>query len=245
MDILNKLSANIGVIDNIPFEVIAKFMSGIGFHNLEVCYDRILDFCNDGNSIETARHILEDYNIHPVSLYSMNEKFYSFRSESCFIFENMKILCDMAVLLNVECICIKFIANENRSLSIENFYRLCEIADKFRIKVAVECTDLNDLSNIWDVVKNANCYNGGLLLNMGGFSLGRSNPIEVKCILKSKVFITRVGGALETKLNNIEGKSKFINSDGCCDINGLNFEPLREAANIIHNGYTSISIVLK
>ena len=95
----------------------------------------------------------------------------------------------------------------------KDFRDLCRLADDFGVRVMLEFVgwskQFHNLKPTWEVVSEANCHNGGMLIDTFHFVKAGSTIEDLKQVSMEKVFLVHIGDTKSLPLGNMEQARKF------------------------------------
>lgn len=116
--------------------------------------------------------------------------------------ESVRGYFEKAVAIGCDCVvCPTFADDRNLERDTRNFIELCQEGGKYGVRIALEFLPwggINDIRTAWQVVRDANCINGGLLVDSFHFFKGGSKIQDLREVPTEKIFVVHLNDAPET-----------------------------------------------
>ncbi|HEY9627165.1 MAG TPA: sugar phosphate isomerase/epimerase family protein [Coleofasciculaceae cyanobacterium] len=193
-------------------------------------------FTAGGLSIPEMRRISADYGVRLAVLDPLTQWLPDWQSPASLSSEDLAFVnfeetafLKMAEMLGVES--INVIETFGRAypfdVFVENFARICDRAHEFGLRVHLEFmpfSSIPDLATAWEIVRQANRPNGGLLIDSWHYFRGTPNPSLLASIPGDLIFRVQLADAL-TKLHRSLFEDlmhhRVLPGDGEMDVLGL------------------------
>ncbi len=195
------MAMNTITIKQAPFLEKLRLISGGGFSGVGLWLDEIEDYLR-GAKAKPVKELLQEYGLAPVEMQlirkwqylSGQERKEAFDAAKDFFkrFKKLDIDCPVAVLPSEE------VAGEIKD-AVKDFRDLCRLAEDFGARVMFEfigwAKQFHNVKLAWDVVREANCPNGGMLIDTFHFVKAGSTIPDLKQVDMEKVFLVHVNDA--------------------------------------------------
>jgi len=186
-------------LQSVDFLRLVQAISRAGFTGIDLRDNHIQEYVQKGHSIQEMRNLLKEYQLHPVAINSLrdwqnwgNKKEEEYRAFIEQYFNESKgIGCDCVI-------CCAFAEEGDRERDIRYFKEICTIAKSYDIRIALEFlpwAELRDIKMAWEVVRKANCSNGGILVDSFHFFKGGSKIDDLREIPTEKIFLVHLDDA--------------------------------------------------
>lgn len=189
------MAMNTITIKQAPFLEKLRLISEGGFSGVGLWLDEIEDYLR-GVKAKPVKELLEEYGLTPVEMQLIRKWQYlsgperkeAFDAAKDFFkrFKKLDLDCPVAVLPPEE------VAGEMKD-AVKDFRDLCRLAEDFGARVMFEfigwAKQFHNVKLAWEVVKEANCANGGMLIDTFHFVKGGSAIEDLKQVSMEKVFL--------------------------------------------------------
>ncbi len=199
-----KMAVNTVTIKPTPFEEKLTLISKAGFSGAGIWMEDIQEYLK-GSPKEPARmpvsQLLHNFGLTPVEMQLIRKWQYLSGAEHGDALKEAKAFFASVRELEVDCPVVLLPSEEEGNLKdgIEDFRRMCEMAEGFGIRVMLEfigwAKQINNIKIAWEIVEKANCPNGGLLVDTFHFVKGGSNLADLEQVPMEKVFLVHVNDA--------------------------------------------------
>jgi 4-hydroxyphenylpyruvate dioxygenase len=195
-----KMAMNTVTIKPVPFVDKFELISKAGFSGVGLWMDEIQDYLKVGTG-KPIRELLEDCALTPVEMQVVRKWQYLTGSEKERAFDEAGAFFAEFSKLDIQCPVIGLPSEEVGEIrnAIEDFKRLCHLAGDFGLSVAFEfigwAKQFNNVKTAWEVVGEADCPNGGLLIDTFHFVKAGSTIEDLKRVPIEKVFLVHVNDA--------------------------------------------------
>lgn len=209
-----QMAVNTVTIKPTPFMDKLELISKVGFSGIGLWMDEIQDYLKGGFN-KTIKELLEDYVLTPVEIQVIRKWQYLSGSEQKQAFDEARDFFDKAKELGIHCPVVALPSEEVGKIrdAIKDFRCLCNLADEFGIDIAFEffgwAKQFNNLKVAWEVVGEANCSNGGLLIDTFHFVKAGSTIEDLKKVPMEKVFLVHINDVKPLPLGIKEQSRRF------------------------------------
>jgi len=192
-----KMAVNTVTIKPVPFPDKLELISKAGFSGIGLWMDEIRDYLKGGTE-RPIREVLEDHALTPVEMQLIRKWQYLTGPEKEGAFDEARAFFAEFSTLDIHCPVVGLPSEEVGEIrkAVEDFKRLCHLADDFGCRVAFEfigwAKQFNNVKTAWEVVGEADCPNGGLLIDTFHFVKAGSTIEDLKRVPMEKVFLVHV-----------------------------------------------------
>jgi len=178
--------------------------TGVNFRD-----NHIREHLRKGHSLREIKRLLEEHQLEPVALDALRDwqewekwdskKRRAYRETAEFFFDECR---------QIGCPCIAaptFAVKSDLQEDIQNFKSMCEIAKPYGILLALEFlpwVELRDVRMAWEVVRRADCENGGLLVDTFHFFKGGSKIEDFREVPVEKIFLIHLNDAPDLPIDS-------------------------------------------
>jgi 4-hydroxyphenylpyruvate dioxygenase len=169
------------------------------------------EFVQQGHSVQEIKDLLNEYELHPVAFDALRDwqnwedlggkekEEFRKRAGQCF---------DVCKGIGCDCIaCPTYAEDGDIFRDIRSFKEVCDIAKAYDIRLALEFlpwTALRDMRMAWEVVRRANCSNGGLLVDTFHYFKGGSTIDDLQEVPTEKIFLVHLDDAPDLRIDSKE-----------------------------------------
>jgi 4-hydroxyphenylpyruvate dioxygenase len=192
-----KMAMNTVTIKPVPFADKLELISKAGFSGVGLWMDEIGEYLKGGTG-KPIRELLEDCALTPVEMQLIRKWQYLSGSERERAFDDARAFFAEFSKLGIQCPVVGLPSEEVGEIrnAIEDFKRFCRLAGDFGCSVAFEfigwAKQFNNVKTAWEVVGEADCPNGGLLIDTFHFVKAGSTIEDLKRVPMEKVFLVHV-----------------------------------------------------
>lgn len=126
---------------------------------------------------------------------------------------------------------------------VVDFRKLCKRAELYGVSLALEfqgfSKSVKRLETAWDIVREADCLNGGLLFDTFHFYKGDSTLQELEEVPAEKIFLVHINDAKKLPLSQLQDEDRLLPGQGVI--------PLKQILKILnekgYSGYFSLEVL--
>ena len=196
-----RLALNTGTfsLQRVDFLGAVQAISRVGFSGIDLRDNHIEDYIQEGHSVDEIKNLLRQYGLQPVLMNSLRdwqtwgnegkEKYRAFLEH--YLDQSRSIGCDCVI-------CCAFAEGKDLERDIRSFREVCKLGTFYNIRMALEFlpwTGLREIRETWEVVRKANCSNGGLLIDSFHFFKGGSTIEDLRKVPTEKIFFVHLDDA--------------------------------------------------
>lgn len=214
-----------------------RLISKVGFSGIGLWMDEIQDYLKKGPN-KLIKELMEDYALAPVEMQTLLGWQYLTGSDQNQAFSEAKDFLTSVKQLDIHCPVVALPSVEIGEIknAIKDFRRLCNLANDFGINLAFEfvayAKQINNVKIAWEIVGEADCPNGGLLIDTFHFMKGGSKIEDLKHVPMEKVFLVHISDVRPLPLTIREQSRRFR------FLPGEGEAPLKEIVQcFVENGY--------
>ena len=205
-----KLAMNTGTfnLQSADLFMMVQAISRAEFTGIDLRDNHIREYIQKGHTFQEIKNLWKEYKLHPISVHALREwqnrdsnkreEYRKFAEQ--FIDECKNIGCDCVV-------CAAYAENGDIHRDITSLKEICDIAKPYDIRVAVEFlpwAGLRDTRMTWEVLRQANCSNGGLLLDTFHYFKGGSQIDDLREVPTEKIFLVHLDDAPDLPIHSKE-----------------------------------------
>jgi 4-hydroxyphenylpyruvate dioxygenase len=202
-----KLAMNTGTFSmhSADLPVMVQATSGTQFTGIELRDNHIHEFTQKGHSIQEIRELLLTHKLYPIAVHALrdwqeletrNRKEYR---------ESLEQFIEKCKGIGCDCIaCPAFAEDGDVQRDIRSFKEICDIGKGNDMRFAIEFlpwAELRDLGATWEVVRQADCSNGGILIDVFHFFKGGSRIEQLREVPTEKIFIVHLNDARDLPMD--------------------------------------------
>jgi len=209
------IAMNTITIKQAPFAEKLRLIAGAGFSGVGLWMGEIEEYLKESKA-KPINELLQECRLTPVEMQSLHEWQYLSGSERRQVFDETKDFFTRFRKLGIDCPVVAVATYERTGKiadAVEDFRDLCRLADDFGIRVMFEFVgwskQFHDLQRSWEVVGEADCPNGGLLIDTFHFVKAGSTLGQLKQISMEKVFLVHMSDAKPLALGFKEQSRRF------------------------------------
>ncbi|WP_319477912.1 sugar phosphate isomerase/epimerase [Marispirochaeta aestuarii] len=194
----NRICYNLSALIHLDFEQQLIVASRAGFRAVGVRDRNLEDFLSAGNTLTDARHLLDKNKLISVEYNFFSNWVYAQDGELARVVQDFDHFCACASALGEEPVLIAPVAFENRntiynfSLAVRNLRELGRVAAAYGGRVAMEFlpwTRINSIETAWDIVRDADRENIGIVLDAFHYFEGSSTKEGLREVPVEKIFL--------------------------------------------------------
>ena len=192
-----KLAVNTVTIKPTPFVEKISLIAEAGFTGVGLWMEDIQDYLKK-NGNKQVKALLENETLTPVEMQLIRKWQYLKGSEKKDAFKEAEKFLSLMKKLNINCPIVLLPSEEEGPLKdgIRDFKQMCELAGEFGIDVMLEfigwAKQINNIKIAWEIVREADCANGGLLIDTFHFFKAGSKIEDLKQVPMDKVFLVHI-----------------------------------------------------
>ncbi len=156
-------------------------------------------FISEGNSPTEIGRLLKHHGLHPIAISAIRNWQHLGGSGNEDYIESVREYFKKAKGIGCDCVVSPaFAEDRNQERDTRNFAELCREGEKYGVRIALEFLPwggINDLLSAWQVVRDANCANGGLLVDSFHFFKGGSRIQDLREVPTEKIFLVHLNDA--------------------------------------------------
>jgi sugar phosphate isomerase/epimerase len=203
--------------------MMVQAISKAKFTGINFIETHIRGYVEKDHSIREIRDLLIKYKLHPVSVDALREWQNWENWDAGKRREHQKFaeqFIDQCKGIGCDCVtCISVAENRESHRRMQGFKEMCDIAKASNMRIALEFLPWTDLRNIemaWDVVREADCSNGGLLLDTFHFFKGGSKIDDLREVPTEKIFLVHLDDApdLSMDLHEMSSYGRLFPGEG-------------------------------
>lgn len=206
-----KLAMNTGTFDfqsvDLP-KVLQAILKG-KFTGVNFRDNHIQEHLRKGHSLQEIKKLIEEYQLEPVAVDALrnwqewekwdSKKRQEYRDSAEFFFDECRQIGCLRVAAPT------FALKSDLQENIRSFKSVCKIAKPYGILLALEFlpwVDLRDIRMAWEVVRRADCDNGGLLVDTFHFFKGGSKIKDFREVPVEKIFLVHLNDAPDLPIDS-------------------------------------------
>jgi 4-hydroxyphenylpyruvate dioxygenase len=208
-----QLAMNTGTFNfqSVDFLSMIQATSRAEFTGINLRDNHTQEFVQQGHSVQEIKDLLNEYELHPVAFDALRDwqnwedlggkekEEFRKRAGQCF---------DVCKGIGCDCIaCPTYAEDGDIFRDIRSFKEVCDIAKAYDIRLALEFlpwTALRDMRMAWEVVRRANCSNGGLLVDTFHYFKGGSTIDDLQEVPTEKIFLVHLDDAPDLRIDSKE-----------------------------------------
>ena len=191
------MAVNTVTIKPTPFVEKLSLISKAGFSGVGLWMDEIQDYLK-GSNRKPVKELLENEGLTPVEMQLIRKWQYLKGSDQKQAFREARKFFVAFRELGIACPIVVLPSEEEGKLKdgIRDFRRMCELAGEFGITVMLEflgwAKQIKDVRIAGEIVNEADCANGGLLIDTFHFAKAGSTIEDLKQVPMEKVFLVHL-----------------------------------------------------
>ena len=209
------IAMNTITIKQAPFLQKLRLISEAGFAGVGLWMAEIEEYLKESNA-KPIKELLAELRLTPVEMQSLHEWQFLSGSERKQAFGEAKDFFTRFGKLGIDCPVVAVATYERTgpmSTAVKDFRDLCSLAGDFGVRVMFEFVgwskQFHDLKPSWEVVGEANCANGGMLIDTFHFVKAGSTIEDLKQVPMAKVFLVHLSDAKPLSLGFKEQSRGF------------------------------------
>lgn len=159
-------------------------------------------FISEGNPPAEIGRLLKHRGLQPISISAIRDWQHRGGWGQEDYIESVRGCFQKAVAIGCDCmVACAFAEDRNPERDTRNFIELCREGKKYGVRIALEFlpwAGINDVLSAWQVVRDANCANGGLLVDSFHFFKGGSRIQDLRKVPTEKIFLVHLNDAPES-----------------------------------------------
>jgi len=208
-----RLAMNTGTFNFQKIDLLSAVnaLSKSEFQGINLRDNHIQDYIRSGHSIREIKDLLEKHGLHPVAVDALREwqnwAKWDRKKQAAYVsyVEQFFYECKQ---LGCRCIAAPAFAEESDvRMDVRAFKKMCDNAKGHDISVALEFlpwAEVRDIQRAWEVVEQADCLNGGLLIDTFHFFKGGSQIEHFRQVPVEKIFLIHLNDAPDLPLDSKE-----------------------------------------
>lgn len=192
-----KMAVNTVTIKPAAFEEKIKLIAKVGFSGVGLWMDDIQNYLKQ-NKKTKVNELLEDKKLNAVEMQLIRKWQYLNESEKMDAFRDAKKFFSLLHELKLNCPVVLLPSEEEGQLKegIKDFKQMCGLAEEFGIDVMLEfigwAKQINNIKIAGEIVCEADCPNGGLLVDTFHFVKRGSTIDDLKQVPMDKIFLVHI-----------------------------------------------------
>lgn len=193
-----KICLNLSALLHLDFEQQLEVSARAGFRAVGPRDINLQEYLSAGHSMEDALRLMERFGLKSVEYNFFPNWIYAADSERGGMLSSFEEFCTKAAALGEGSIIVAPVSFENRNdvldyeLAVNNLQELSRVADSFGVLVGVEFlpwTRIDSISRAWDIVREADMENAGIILDSFHYFEGSSTETELRKVPVEKIFL--------------------------------------------------------
>jgi sugar phosphate isomerase/epimerase len=208
-----KLAMNTGTFNfqSVDLSSALQAISSGKFGGVNFRDNHIQEYLRKGHSIQEIKNLLEEYRLDAIAVDALRnwqewdswdrKKKEEYRNSAVQLFHECR---------EIGCHCIAapaFAEKSDLPEDTRSFKAMCDIAKPYNILLALEFlpwAELKDIRMAWEVVRRADCSNGGLLVDSFHFFKGGSQTEDFREVPAEKIFLIHLNDAPDLPIHSKE-----------------------------------------
>jgi sugar phosphate isomerase/epimerase len=192
-----KISLCLNTLGKLDYESQIKMAAQAGWRAVGIPMDRLEDYLSTGRTIEEAKALLEKNNLCSVEIFGFGSWIYTSGKDQIEMLDRCRKFsriskCFGGPILLVTTRCPGIL---DSSLARENFKEICRIAAEDGNRIGLEFlpfSPINTIKKTWNIVKEADLPNGGIVLDFFHYFRGGSLLADLEEVPIEKIFDVHV-----------------------------------------------------
>ncbi len=212
-----QMAMNTITIKQAPFLEKLRLVSEGGFSGIGLWMNEIEDYFKEGKA-KPIKELLEEHRLAPVEMQSLHDWMYLSGAERTKAFGEAKDFFTRFSRLGIDRNCpvvavAPYDLTGELKDAVKDFRDLCKLAGDFGLRVMLEfvgwAKQFHDVKLTWEVVREADCPNGGMLIDTFHFVKAGSTLPDLREVSMEKVFLVHINDAKPLPLGFKEQSRRF------------------------------------
>jgi 4-hydroxyphenylpyruvate dioxygenase len=186
-------------LESVDFSSMVEAIAGTGFAGIELRDSHIEQFMAKGYSTEDIKVLLEARQLRLVAVHALRDWQRLGRENEKKDREFVEQFIAKSRAIGCHCVaCPAYAEDSDTDRDIRHFREICEIGRAYDTQLAIEFLPwaaLKDVRKAWEVVQQAECPNGGILIDAFHFFKGGSRVEDLRQIPAEKIFVVHLDDA--------------------------------------------------
>ncbi|HHY47717.1 MAG TPA: sugar phosphate isomerase/epimerase [Firmicutes bacterium] len=236
-------------LEKADFEIDLRVAAAQGYDYLEIWGDKLFRYL-ERHSIAESRKLIMDSGVRPLTINAIDD--FTFQDSAGFgrIKQLCKRMCSLAADLGCPYVILcpspkpaGISPLEVRLETISALRELAGIAHGYGIGLAFEFLGFQNcsvrtLEDAWDIVREADCDNVGLVLDTFHWYAGGSSLDAIGAVDPSRIYVVHVNDSEDLPKDRLEDRHRLLPGDGVIPLKDI----LRSLADIGYEGVLSIEL---
>lgn len=191
-----RVCLNLSILAHLDFEKELSIASQAGFKAVGLRMNKLLDYLAEGNTPAQARQLIDQYGVDPVEMNFFSNWIFAPREKRPDVLARFREFASIAEQMGCRILVCptgyEDAANQDEGMAVENYRAICAIAAEHDLVAGLEFvpwSEVGDVKKAWDIIKQVDHPNGGLVLDCFHYYEGGSTLAELKEVPVEKVIM--------------------------------------------------------
>jgi sugar phosphate isomerase/epimerase len=192
-----KICLNLGTINHLDYEAQLRVSHQAGFQSVGLHMIRLEEYLYSGHTLQEAVDCLKKYQLRAAEVTFFPDWISATGKALQQTLTRAEYICSTMEWMDCPIVIANTLGEKRYDpvLAHENFAAVCEVASRYGVRMAVEFlpwTPTDTINKAWDMVKSANCANGGIVLDTFHYFKGPPSKEELYGVPIEKIFIVHL-----------------------------------------------------